>query len=170
MDHFAKPDDELAIAQETGTLYRNFQGYSTHAECDLVGMGVTAISMVGDSYWQNLKTETEYSEALDADQLAVFRGLQLNDDDRLRRVVIMELICHFHLEFKAIEQQFGITFSEYFAPELEDLGVMREDGLLDLTSTGIQVRDKGILLIRNICMVFDIYARRQAEKQYSKVI
>lgn len=170
MDHFAKPDDELAIAQNNGTLYRNFQGYSTHAECDLVGMGVTAISMVGDSYWQNLKTEAEYSEALDAERLPVFRGLRLNDDDRLRRAVIMELICHFRLGFEPLEQQFGIVFSDYFALELAELGAMQSDGLLELTGDGIQVNDKGILLIRNICMVFDVYARRQAEKQYSKVI
>ena len=170
MDHFAKPDDELALAQDSGTLYRNFQGYSTHAECDLVGMGVTAISMVGDSYWQNLKSESEYSAALDAGRLPVFRGLQLNDDDRLRREVIMQLICHFHLEFGPVEQQFGVVFGEYFAHELDDLARMQVDGLLDLTGSGIHVKDKGILLIRNICMVFDIYARRQAENQYSKVI
>jgi len=170
MDHFARPDDELARAQENGTLYRNFQGYSTHAECDLVGMGVTAISMVGDSYWQNLKTEVEYSECLDRRQLPVFRGLQLNEDDRIRRAVIMALICHFRLRFTDIEQQFGIDFRQYFAEELADLATMQSDGLLDVDEGGVAVSDRGVLLIRNICMVFDAYARRQSGRQYSKVI
>lgn len=170
MDHFARPDDELAVAQDSGTLYRNFQGYSTHAECDLVGMGVTAISMVGDSYWQNVKTEAEYNECLDAGNLPVFRGLVMNDDDRLRRAVIMQLICHFHLEFDVIERVHGIRFADYFEIELADLVPMRDDGLVELDENGLRVTRRGVLLIRNICMVFDVYARRQTERQYSKVI
>ncbi|MGW8246858.1 MAG: oxygen-independent coproporphyrinogen III oxidase [Acidiferrobacterales bacterium] len=171
MDHFAKPDDELAVAQKNGTLYRNFQGYSTHADCDLVGMGVTAISMVGSSYWQNVKTESEYNERLDNGLLPVFRGLLMSEDDRIRRAVIMQLICHFRLDFKQIEDQFRIRFAEYFAEELSGLASMQQDGLLELDESGLKITDRGVLLIRNICMLFDAYIQKQRQQgQYSKVI
>ena len=171
MDHFAKPEDELAIAQKNGTLYRNFQGYSTHADCDLVGMGLTAISMVGNSYWQNLKTEKEYYERLDSDRLPVFRGLVMTRDDEIRRAVIMELICHFRLDFEKIEKQFEIEFSEYFANELVDLNSMQQDGLLEMSQSGLKITGRGILLIRNICMIFDAYIPTQRQAgQFSKVI
>ena len=171
MDHFAKPEDELAIAQKSGTLYRNFQGYSTHADCDLVGMGLTSISMVGNSYWQNLKTEREYYARLDSDQLPVFRGLLMTRDDEIRRAVIMELICHFRLDFGKIEKQFEIEFSEYFSGELENLKSMQEDGLLEMNQSGLKITGRGILLIRNICMIFDAYITTQGQaRQYSKVI
>jgi len=170
MDHFAKPDDELAVAQREGTLYRNFQGYSTHAECDLVGMGLTSISMVGDSYSQNQRAMDDYLARIAAGQLPVMRGINLSDDDLLRRAVIMQLICHFRLDWTVIEQRFGIRFEEYFALELGELATMADDGLLQLSGTTIQVQPTGVLLIRNICMVFDIYARQQATRRYSKVI
>ena len=171
MDHFAKPDDELAIAQASGTLYRNFQGYSTHADCDLVGMGVTSIGQVGASYSQNQRGLEEYYARIDAGALAVFRGYGLSDDDRLRRAVITNLICHFKLDIKDIEKQYEISFSDYFAPELADLRTMVGDGLLALDETRIQVSPAGQLLIRNICMVFDRYLReKQGESRYSKVI
>jgi len=171
MDHFAKPEDELAVAQKNGTLYRNFQGYSTHADCDLVGMGVTAISMVGNSYWQNVKTENEYNERLDGNRLPVFRGLLMSEDDRIRRAVIMELICHFRLDFKQIEDQFRIRFTEYFTSEMAGLAAMQQDGLLELDESGLTITDRGVLLIRNICMLFDAYIEKQREKsRYSKVI
>jgi len=171
MDHFARPEDELALAQKNGTLYRNFQGYSTHADCDLVGMGLTSISMVGNSYWQNLKTEKEYYERLDSDRLAVFRGLVMTRDDEIRRAVIMELICHFRLDFGKIEKQFEIKFSDYFASELDDLKSMQEDGLLEMNQSGIKITGRGILLIRNICMIFDAYITKQGQaRQYSKII
>jgi oxygen-independent coproporphyrinogen-3 oxidase len=171
MDHFAKPEDELAVAQKNGTLYRNFQGYSTHADCDLVGMGVTAISMVGSSYWQNVKTESEYNERLDNGRLPVFRGLLMSEDDRIRRAVIMQLICHFRLDFKQIEDQFRIRFTDYFSEELAGLASMQEDGLLELEESGLKVTDRGVLLIRNICMLFDAYIqKRRQQNQYSKVI
>jgi oxygen-independent coproporphyrinogen-3 oxidase len=171
MDHFALPDDELARAQRDGTLYRNFQGYSTHAECDLVGLGITSIGMVGPTYSQNLRTLDEYYERIDAGELALFRGVVLNHDDRLRRDVITRLICHFVLRFGDVERQWAIKFADYFGPELQQLGQMAEDGLLRLDAEGIQVLPAGRLLIRNICMVFDRYLKSKAAQQrFSKVI
>jgi oxygen-independent coproporphyrinogen-3 oxidase len=170
MDHFAKPDDELAIAQRDETLYRNFQGYSTHADCDLVGLGVTSIGMVGDSYSQNEKTLEAYDAALAAGRLPVMRGLVLNADDKLRRDVITRLICHFHLDFARIEAAHGIRFRDYFARELGELAAMQDDGLLAVTDTEITVQPAGKLLIRNICMVFDRYLRERADQRFSKVI
>lgn len=170
MDHFARPDDELAEAQRNGTLYRNFQGYSTHAECDLVGMGITAIGMVGDCYSQNQKTLEDYYVALDAGRLPVLRGITLDADDKLRRAIITQLICHFSLDYDAIEHVYGIRFAEYFAQELADLAVMQQDGLLEMDAKSIHVRPAGKLLIRNICMVFDHYLRQKREQRYSKVI
>ena len=169
MDHFAKPDDELAIAQREGKLYRNFQGYSTHSDCDLVGMGVTSIGRVGDAYVQNYKELDEYNQAIADGKLAVFRGVALDEDDKLRRAVITYLICHFELRFKTIETEFNINFAEYFAPELENLAVMQNDGLLRLDQNGIQVEAAGRLLIRNICMVFDKYLALK-QQQFSRVI
>ncbi|MBI3574417.1 MAG: oxygen-independent coproporphyrinogen III oxidase [Gammaproteobacteria bacterium] len=170
MDHFAKPDDELAVAQRQGTLYRNFQGYSTHADCDLVGLGITAIGMVGTCYSQNLKTLDAYQAALDADRLPIMRGIELNADDRLRRAVIMQLICHFNLRFRAAERAFGIVFREYFARELGELAAMQQDGLLTLGENFIEVLPAGKLLIRNVCMVFDRYLRERQGQRFSKVI
>lgn len=169
MDHFAKPDDELAIAQREGKLYRNFQGYSTHSDCDLVGLGVTSIGRVGDAYVQNYKELDEYNQAIAAGKLPVFRGVALDEDDKLRRAVITYLICHFELSFKTIETEFNIKFAEYFAPELENLAVMQTDGLLRLDQNGIQVEAAGRLLIRNICMVFDKYLALK-QQQFSRVI
>ena len=170
MDHFAKPDDELAIAQREGTLYRNFQGYSTHADCDLVAMGITSIGQVANSYSQNVKKMDEYFELIDADKLPIYRGVELSDDDVLRREVITQLISHFYLDFSPIEKQFNIDFQAYFAQEITALGEMHKDGLIVLTDSGITVEPKGRLLIRNICMVFDFYLRQASEQRFSKVI
>ena len=170
MDHFAKPDDGLTLAQQSGTLYRNFQGYSTHADCDLIGFGATAVGRVGDSYSQNLKSLEEYYARIDDSQLAVFRGVRLNADDRLRRAVITALICNFTLEFTAIERQYAIVFSDYFAVELAELENMQADSLLELGTAGIRVLPPGRLLIRNICMVFDRYLREQKQQRFSRVI
>jgi len=170
MDHFAKPDDELALAQQAGTLYRNFQGYSTHVDCDLIGLGATSIGMVGDSYSQNLKVLEDYYARIDQDRLAVFRGVRLDADDRLRRAIITDLICHFALDFAAAERRHSIRFRDYFAPELAELTDMRADGLLALSETGIRVLPPGRLLIRNICMAFDRYLREQKQQRFSKVI
>ncbi|MDH3311319.1 MAG: oxygen-independent coproporphyrinogen III oxidase [Gammaproteobacteria bacterium] len=170
MDHFARPDDELAQAQRNGTLYRNFQGYSTHAECDLIGMGITAIGMVGNCYNQNQKTLEEYYAALDSGHLPVMRGVVLDDDDKMRREIITQLICHFSLDCGRIENLYGIRFAEYFANEMSDLDVMQHDGLLEVDDATIRIHPAGKLLIRNICMVFDRYLREKQQNRFSKVI
>lgn len=168
MDHFARPDDELAVAQRDGSLTRNFQGYSTHGECDLVAMGITAIGRVANTYSQNARTLDEYHASIDSGHLPIVRGLELSADDQIRRAVINRLICHFRLEYADIDQEFGIRFSEYFGPELETLATMAGDGLLHVDAHRIQVLPVGKLLIRNICMVFDAYLGQEA--QYSRVI
>ena len=172
MDHFAKPDDELALAQQDGTLYRNFQGYSTHADCDLVGLGLTSIGQIGDCYAQNTKTLDEYYAALDIGQLPIARGVMFDDDDKLRREVISQLICHGTLNFTAIEDRYDIQFRDYFEPELRRLATMEGDGLLKLWVDRIEVEPPGRLLIRNICMVFDRYLKAGSGKsaRFSRAI
>jgi len=170
MDHFAKPDDELAVAQRDGGLYRNFQGYSTHADCDLIGLGVTSIGKVGSTYSQNEKTLEGYTAAIARGRLPLARGIELDADDRLRRQVITDLICHFRLDVRSTERRFAVDFDEYFAPELEELAAMERDGLLRREAGAIAVEPAGKLLIRNICMVFDKYLRRTQPARYSKVI
>lgn len=171
MDHFAKPDDELAIAQRNGTLHRNFQGYTTHADCDLVGMGVSSISSVAECYSQNAKTLDEYYAALDSGHFPVIKGLTLDEDDVLRRYIIQQLACHFELDFTQVERLFKLEFADYFARELEMLQPMAEDALLQFTTTGLAVTPRGRFLIRNICMVFDVSLRKQTVQQrFSRVI
>ncbi len=170
MDHFAKPNDTLAVAQRENKLYRNFQGYSTHANCDLIGMGVTAISSVGDCYMQNQPILEDYSNHINAGQLAIFKGLTLSKDDKLRSAVINQLICHFELDIPSIEQRFGIRFNEYFRNELSLLNTFIGDGLVLLDNNQIKVTPTGRLLIRNICMVFDYYLQSKTESHFSKVI
>jgi oxygen-independent coproporphyrinogen III oxidase len=170
MDHFAKPNDELAVAQREGHLHRNFQGYSTHSDCDLVGLGITSIGRVGGAYSQNVKTLDEYEDRLSRSELPVFKGFELNEDDLIRRDVITQLICHFHLDFRQIEQSHDLIFKDYFADELTALTGMQADGLVTVDSTGIQVKPAGRLLIRNICMVFDKYLALKQQRKFSKVI
>ena len=170
MDHFARADDELAVAQRDGTLHRNFQGYSTHADCDLVAMGVTSISKVGGSYCQNEKTMEAFENALDAGRLSVMRGIELCPDDLLRREIIMQLICHFKLDFAAVEQKYELVFTDYFSQELNELQSLQADGLLSVDATCLIVSPPGKLLIRNVCMVFDRYLRKRREHRFSKVI
>ncbi|UGQ46404.1 oxygen-independent coproporphyrinogen III oxidase [Massilia endophytica] len=157
MDHFAKPDDELAIAQRSGQLHRNFQGYSTHADTDMVSCGVSAISAVGESYCQNEKSLERYYAALDAGHLPVARGIELSPDDVLRRDVIGRLMCDFSLHIPSVENAHGIGFNACFAKELERLRGFERDGLLELSETSLLVTPKGRLLVRNLCMVFDKY-------------
>jgi len=170
MDHFAKPDYELAIAQRENKLYRNFQGYSTHSECDIVGLGVTSIGSVGDSYSQNQRTLEDYAASLSNYELPLFRGVTLNDDDKIRRSVITRLICHFSLDIDAVENELGINFREYFAEVFPQLDQFVADGLLNYDQHKIEVLPAGHLLIRNICMAFDFYIQQKTEQRFSKVI
>ena len=171
MDHFAKPDDELFVAQEDKTLYRNFQGYTTKAGCDLYGLGVTSIGQVGNSYVQNEKELPDYYKAIDEGRLPTERGYELNEDDLLRRAVITRIMCDFELEFADIEKEFSINFKEYFALELSELAPLAEDKLLTLSDKKIVVSDLGRILIRNIAMVFDIYLRKpEKEMRFSKTL
>ncbi len=160
MDHFAKPDDDLAVAQRQGRLHRNFQGYSTHAEMDLVACGVSAISAVNGTYSQNEKGLDEYYEKLDAGKLPIVRGYQLDQDDMLRRLIIQCLMCNFELSVATINQGMAVPFDEYFAPELKQLADFAADGLVTIEDGWISVTPKGRLLIRNICMVFDRHLRQ----------
>jgi len=170
MDHFALPDDDLAIAQEEATLQRNFQGYTTHGHCDLIGLGVSAISQIGDLYCQNSSDLNQYQNILADGQLATSRGLLCNADDRLRRAVIQQLICHFNLAFTEIEQAFNIDFQGYFAALWPQLQAMAEDGLIELDNTHIKVLPAGRLLVRSVCMVFDAYLEQQNRQRFSRVI
>ena len=171
MDHFAKPGDELAVAQREGRLARNFQGYATHGDCDLLAFGVSAISALGDAFAQNHKEIAAYNLAIDSGALPVARGIALTPDDLVRAKVIEGLICHFQLDFAAIEQRFAIRFEDYFAAELAELAAIAADGLVTLDPTGIRVTAAGRLLIRRICMVFDAWLRRANEPQrFSRII
>ncbi|MCR0999839.1 oxygen-independent coproporphyrinogen III oxidase [Serratia rubidaea] len=171
MDHFARPDDELAVAQREGNLHRNFQGYTTQGDSDLLGLGVSAISMLGDSYAQNQKELKAYYHSVEQQGNALWRGLTMSEDDCLRRDAIKTLICNFQLNFRPIEQQYGISFVEYFAEDLQLLAPFERDGLVVRDEQSIRVTPQGRLLIRNICMCFDIYLRKQARaQQFSRVI
>jgi len=170
MDHFAKPDDELAIAQRENNLYRNFQGYSTHSECDLIGLGITSIGSVGDSYSQNKRTLEEYDASINNNELPVFRGITLDEDDKIRRKVITKLICHFSLDIPEIEKELNINFSQYFADVYPKLDQFSIDNLLKYDTESIEVLPAGHLLIRTICMAFDRYIQQKEKQHFSKVI
>ncbi len=171
MDHFAKPDDELNVARQQDRLHRNFQGYSTQAECDLVALGISAISQVGSVYAQNVKTLDEYYERLDAGILPIQRGVELNADDVTRRAIIQQLMCHFRVDIAAIQKAHGILFEEYFATELASLSDFASDGMLTIDRDAIVVTPKGRLLVRAIGMVFDKYLRQREERpRFSKII
>lgn len=171
MDHFARPDDELARAQQAGTLYRNFQGYSTHADCDLIGIGVTSIGKIDNTYGQNRRGLEEYYADLDAGRLPVFRGIELTRDDLIRRDMITRLICHFELDIPSAEAAWDIRFDDYFADALMKLRDMAGDGLLEVDAQKIRILPRGRLLVRNICMAFDAYlATKTGPIGFSKVI
>lgn len=170
MDHFAKPDDDLAIAQQEGRMQRNFQGYSTHGDCDLLAFGVSSISRIDNVYLQNAKELNAYQQKLDMELLPFERGFTLNEEDELRRYVINQLICHFHLDFSELARRFDINPTHHFSNELQQLTPMVEDGLLDINQQGIEVHNKGRMLIRRICMVFDEYLNNSQQIRYSKII
>lgn len=171
MDHFAKPDDELAIALKEKKLYRNFQGYSTNAGADMYSMGITAISQLGKIYAQNYKTEREYFKAIDEEILPVAKGYKLTDDDIIRGFVIMRLMCDFELDFKNVEKKFDIDFKTYFAWGLNNLKEMEEDNLVTIKNKFLKVSEMGKLLIRNIAMNFDGYIERKEDTaKYSRTV
>ena len=171
MDHFAKPGDELAVAQRERKLHRNFQGYSTRPDCDLIAFGISAIGKIGASYAQNVKTLDEYYARLDGDVLPVLRGVDLNEDDLIRRDTIQKLMCNFELDFAALSEAHGVPFAGMFAPELTALAPMVEDGLVELSDDRLRVTTRGRLLVRTVAMIFDRYLRESLQKQrYSRVI
>ncbi len=171
MDHFAKTTDSLAVAQRKGLLHRNFQGYSTHADCDLLGLGVSAIGNIGPTYNQNFRTLEDYYNSLDHNTLPIMRGIELSADDLLRRAVIGALMCHFELSKESFATSYLIDFDKYFATELDNLREQEQLGLVELESDTITVTPKGRLLVRNVAMVFDRYLRQDRERRrYSRVI
>jgi oxygen-independent coproporphyrinogen-3 oxidase len=171
MDHFARDDDELAIAQRQGRLQRNFQGYSAYPESDLLGLGISAIGRIGPTYYQNEKRLDDYYAALDDGRLPVARGIELSTDDLVRRAVIQALACHSRVSIESIELAYLVDFKSYFAAELKELRGLQAEGLVDVTDEWICVTPAGRLLVRVICMVFDRYLREaRARATYSKVI
>jgi oxygen-independent coproporphyrinogen-3 oxidase len=171
MDHFARPNDELCIAQRNRTLHRNFQGYTTKAGSDLLGMGVSSISAVDRMYAQNYRDLKEYGAAIDRNELPIMRGMLLNDDDVLRRAAISKLLCHCMIQKKEFESEFGIRFDDYFPDELRRLASLGKDGLVTLTADAIRVTMLGRIFIRNVGMVFDRYLQKPANKPvFSKTL
>jgi oxygen-independent coproporphyrinogen-3 oxidase len=174
MDHFAKPNDELAIAQREGQLHRNFQGYTTKPESDLIGFGMTSISMLNDVYVQNYKRLKDFYRAIDGNELPIERGVTLSQDDIIRRTVIMELMCQFQLSPDDIEQKyhlgFDLDFDTYFVPEKIQLHQLEADGLVKLSSNHIEVTPAGRLLIRNIASTFDTYLKKSTKLNFSRAV
>ncbi|TMP81132.1 oxygen-independent coproporphyrinogen III oxidase [Pseudoalteromonas phenolica] len=171
MDHFAKKDDELAVAQRDGELHRNFQGYTTHGNYDLLGLGVSSISQIGNAILQNQKELKAYFSDINEISCATHKGMCLNNDDELRADVIKQLICHFELDIKAIETKYHIDFNDYFSEALEALKPLAEDELVTLSAQRIEVTSKGNLFIRIICMCFDAYLQQQIKNtRFSRVI
>ncbi|HRI47040.1 MAG TPA: oxygen-independent coproporphyrinogen III oxidase [Ignavibacteriaceae bacterium] len=171
MDHFAKPNDELSIALKEKKLHRNFQGYSTRAGADLYGFGITAISQLEKVYAQSVRTEKEYYSAIDKGEIPTHKGYQLNDDDILRRYVIMKIMCDFELNMKEVGDKFGINFKEYFKFGLDNLNEMIEDELVSIDNDLISISEMGRLLIRNIAINFDGYIERKEDTaRYSRTV
>ncbi len=170
MDHFAKASDALVEAQQEGSLHRNFQGYSTNADCDMIAMGVTAISRIGDNYSQNVRSIDEYESLLKQNKIPVFRGIELEDDDILRREIINHLMCNNSLDIKKLEKKWNIDFTNYFKSSMENLQKMADDGLLNIEESKISITTSGRLLARSICMLFDRYLQEKNSNRFSRVI
>lgn len=171
MDHFAKPDDELSIAQKEGKLHRNFQGYTTKGSCDLLGLGVSSISDIGNVYSQNVKDLQTYYHAIETEEHALEKGVALTQDDIIRGEVIRELMCNLFLDKNAINQKYHINFNDYFKDDLPMLTTFIEDGLVDNNEDSIRIAPQARLLVRNICMSFDIYMKKHINQQrFSRVI
>ena len=171
MDHFALPGDSLAVAKRQGRLHRNFQGYSTQPDCDLIGFGVSSIGHIGATYSQNAKTLDEYYDALDGGRFPVVRGLALSRDDLVRRATIMALMCQGQLQFEAIELAYLVDFKSYFAKELEALQVLQGQCMVVVDDAGIQVTAQGWFFVRAVAMVFDRYLQTDRTRaRFSKII
>jgi oxygen-independent coproporphyrinogen-3 oxidase len=171
MDHFALPGDALAIAKCEGKLHRNFQGYSTQPDCDLIGLGVSAIGKIGATYSQNAKTLEEYQDVLDQGHLPVIRGLAASRDDLVRRTIIMALMCQGRVDFEAVELAHLINFRDYFAPELKQLEPLARDGLVELAGDGIRLTEMGWFFVRGVAMVFDRYLQADRNRaRFSTII
>jgi len=171
MDHFALPNDSLAVAKRQGRLHRNFQGYSTQPDCDMIGLGVSSIGRVGATYSQNAKTLEEYYDFLDQGQFPIVKGLGLTKDDLLRRSVIMALMCQGRLSYETIEHAYLIQFKQYFAKELEILAAQVDQGLVTMDDTGVQVTGKGWFFVRAVAMVFDRYLQGDRTRaKFSKIL
>ena len=171
MDHFALPDDELAQAANDGTLHRNFQGYATRPDLDLIGLGASSIGQIGDAYCQNKRDPEGHAEAVAAGRLAVWRGVELSADDRLRRDVIQAVMCQGGVDFGAVEERHGIVFRQYFGEALVELAPLVDDGLVEIGRESLRVTEHGRFFLRNVAMPFDAYlAEARAERRFSRVI
>ena len=171
MDHFALPDDALAVSKRQGSLHRNFQGYSTQPDCDLIGLGVSAIGRIGSTYSQNAKTLEEYYDCLDRGHFPVVRGLALTRDDLIRRTVIMAIMCQGEVEYETINLAYMIDFRQYFARELEDLKRLQGEGMVEVDAQRLQVTDQGWYFVRGVAMVFDKYLQANLSRtRFSKII
>ena len=174
MDHFALPDDELAVAQARGGLHRNFMGYTTHADSDLVGLGVSALSHIGNSFSQNPRDLPSWEIALDEGRLPVFRGMRMDEDDEIRADLVQSLMCQGEVRVRAFQERHGIGFAEYFADDLQRLWPLADDGLVDVGPEAIRATPRGRLLLRNIAMCFDRYLDREsvidARPRFSRAI
>ena len=170
MDHFAKPEDELFKALEDGTLHRNFQGYTTKGGADLIGIGVTSIGETDDAYIQNYKDLKNYEKALDEGKLPTFRGIILNEEDKIRKKIIMEMMANFSFDIKRFEKETGINFFDKFKNEIEELQEFVDEGLVTIDKDKIKVSKTGTMLIRNIVLPFDEYYKKMTEKRFSKTV
>ena len=170
MDHFARPDDELTVAQRNKTLQRNFQGYSTRAKADIYSFGMSAISQIPDAYWQNEKTLPSYFAALTAGHAPLARGYLLTDEDKIRRETIMRLMCDLSLDYVAMSEKLGLNFAAHFAKELELLAPFEADGLVKRNTNGLEITDAGRLFIRNLAMCFDNTLAPAGERKHSRTI
>lgn len=170
MDHFALPMDELARAQAKGSLQRNFMGYTTHAETDLVGFGVSAISRVADGFWQNARDIRDWERAVDGGRLPLWRGLDLDTDDLIREDAIQQLMCLGRIDCRQLERRHGIVFADYFADALAQLQPLQRDGLVRCSRSAVVATPRGRLLLRVIARCFDAYAAAQPEQRFSRAI
>ena len=170
MDHFARPEDELAVAQRNRTLQRNFQGYSTCGNTDIYSFGISSISQAAEAYWQNLKDINAYTEALSHGEAPIERGYLLTEDDKVRRQTIMRLMCDLELDYSALSAQLGVNVPTYFANEIASLDDLEADGLVERSFAGLKITHAGRLFIRNVAMRFDAYLARQGERRFSRTV